>query len=56
MLNVELTQKIMEIGAQILRGLNVKNLDLITNSKTVNESVISAYGLKINSLVEYIVG
>lgn len=44
------------IGAQILRGLNVKNLDLITNSKTVNESVISAYGLKINSLVEFVVG
>lgn len=44
------------IGAQILRGLNVKNLNLITNSENINESVIHAYGLKINSLVPYKLG
>jgi 3,4-dihydroxy 2-butanone 4-phosphate synthase/GTP cyclohydrolase II len=41
------------IGAQILRQLNVKSLDLMTNSTKVNESVIHAYGLNINSLVPF---
>jgi 3,4-dihydroxy 2-butanone 4-phosphate synthase/GTP cyclohydrolase II len=44
------------IGAQILRGLNVKSLDLMTNSTNINESVIQAYGLSINSLVPFKVG
>jgi len=43
------------IGAQILRGLNATNLNLITNSQNVNESVIQAYGLSINSLVPFTV-
>jgi 3,4-dihydroxy 2-butanone 4-phosphate synthase/GTP cyclohydrolase II len=44
------------IGAQILRQLNVKSLDLMTNSTKVNESVIHAYGLNINSLVPFKIG
>ena len=44
------------IGAQILRGLNVKSLDLMTNSTKINESVIQAYGLNINSLVPFKIG
>ncbi|HIP37563.1 MAG TPA: 3,4-dihydroxy-2-butanone-4-phosphate synthase [Crocinitomix sp.] len=41
------------VGAQILRGLNATNLKLITNSQKVNESVINAYGLKINAVIPF---
>ena len=42
------------IGSQILRGLGIKNLKLITNSKNLNETVINAYGLNIVETVPFV--
>ncbi len=42
------------IGAQILRGLGIKNLNLITNNTEINETVINAYGLNISGTVPFI--
>jgi len=44
------------IGAQILRGLGIKKLKLITNNPDINETVINAYGLDITDTVPFIRG
>ena len=42
------------IGAQILRGLGIKNLRLITNNTNINETVINAYGLEVKDTVPFV--
>ena len=42
------------IGSQILRGLGVKDLKLITNSESLNETVINAYGLNVIEKVAFV--
>jgi 3,4-dihydroxy 2-butanone 4-phosphate synthase/GTP cyclohydrolase II len=42
------------IGAQILRDLNITNLNLITNSTKVNSTVIHAYGIDVKKVVPFI--
>jgi len=42
------------IGAQILRGLGIKSLKLISNSKKLNTTVINAYGLEIVEQVPFV--
>lgn len=42
------------IGAQILRGLGIENLKLITNNSNLNETVINAYGLNVTETVDFI--
>ncbi len=42
------------IGAQILRGLGIKNLKLISNSKALNTTVIHAYGLDVVEQVPFV--
>ena len=42
------------IGAQILRGLGIKNLKLITNNPNLNQTVVNAYGLSIIDTVPFV--
>ncbi|MFK8044297.1 MAG: 3,4-dihydroxy-2-butanone-4-phosphate synthase [Crocinitomicaceae bacterium] len=42
------------IGSQILRGLGVKKLKLVTNSNQLNETVINAYGLEVVETVPFV--
>ncbi|MFD1552802.1 3,4-dihydroxy-2-butanone-4-phosphate synthase [Putridiphycobacter roseus] len=42
------------IGAQILRGLGIKKLKLISNSKNMNTTVIHAYGLDVVEQVPFV--
>ncbi|MCG8578166.1 MAG: 3,4-dihydroxy-2-butanone-4-phosphate synthase [Flavobacteriales bacterium] len=39
------------VGAQILRELGIKNLNLISNNTQLNKTVINAYGLSINEII-----
>lgn len=41
------------VGAHILRDLGIENLRLISNSSTLNQSVISAYGLNVSEIIPF---
>jgi len=51
--NKKADKKDYGIGAQILRDLNIERLNLITNNKGLNTSVINAYGLEVTSIVPF---